>query len=128
MVRNSLGLLNRYRRAFGILIVTMVILSAGAVSSLGSVAPSFTGKWNTSYGTMTLRVDQDVVTGQYDNGGTIGDINGNVQGNVLKGTWTDKSGNGYVKFTLSSDGHSFKGNWGRSKGDGNAGGEWNGWR
>jgi MscS family membrane protein len=108
-------------------ILLLVIGCAVTASAWASLQADFTGRWKTNYGSLTLRQSADgSVSGQYNNGGTIGDINGSVSGNVLSGNWTENDGNGVVKFTLSDDGRSFKGRWSRHSGEGEPGGLWNG--
>jgi hypothetical protein len=76
---------------------------------------------------MFLRqADDGTITGQYNNGGTIGDIDGTVSNNVLNGTWKENGGGGNIKLTLAADGGSFSGSWSRTSGKGNPGGVWNG--
>jgi hypothetical protein len=98
-----------------------------SIPNVSATATSFSGKWKTNYGTMTLRQDANgSVTGQYDNGGTIGDINGTVSDNTLTGTWTENGADGNLKFVISANGGSFKGSWNRTSGKGEPGGVWNG--
>lgn len=53
--------------------VLLLVLLSSLVSD-AFAQPNFTGKWQTTYGVMTLRQTGDNrVTGQYDNGGTIGE-------------------------------------------------------
>lgn len=107
--------------AFGLLGLTKGVPVSAAI------AGSFSGQWKTNYGTMTLRQDDNGnVTGQYNNGGTIGDINGSVSGSVLTGTWTENGAGGNLKFTITDGGGSFKGSWNRTSGKGEPGGVWNG--
>jgi hypothetical protein len=118
----------RRRQFVGSLAVLALAGFTNVIPSI-SAAPStgFTGKWKTNYGTMTLRQDDSGnVTGQYNNGGTIGDINGSVSSGVLTGTWTENGADGNLKFSLSADGSTFKGSWNRTSGKGEPGGVWNG--
>ncbi len=92
-----------------------------------AAARGFQGSWTTNYGPMTLRIAGDKVTGQYDNKGTVGDLRGTVNGNVVQGQWSDNQyGKGFFQFMLSPDGRSFSGNW--TQHGQNKSGEWRGWR
>lgn len=73
--------------------------------------PSFAGRWQTSYGVMTLKQEQQVVTGTYSWEGVESTIKGQVKGLTLSFRYQDASGQGHGSFTLSSDGQSFKGRW-----------------
>jgi hypothetical protein len=92
-------------------------------------SPTFTGTWNTSFGSMQLTQTGNQVTGTYadcpNNGATI---SGTVTGTALDGTWTEPCHNaqGRIHFVLSADGKSFTGLWG--VGSATPTGAWNGTR
>ena len=62
---------------------------------------TFTGTWNTNFGTMVIVVTGNVITGTYPNGGTI---TGTVSGLEASGTWKDNTGTGNFHFALSGSG------------------------
>jgi hypothetical protein len=89
----------------------------GAAPASGAAAPSFTGKWMTTWLAgeqdipMTLTQTGSAVAGTYEyNDGTI---TGTVQGTTLTGTWTENNGDskGPVVFVISADGKTFSGWW-----------------
>ena len=60
---------------------------------------------------------------------TAASINGRVTDNVLRFTWAQDNAQGAGRFTLSSDGESFKGTYSRTNNpDDTSGGTWNGTR
>ncbi|MBT8439007.1 MAG: hypothetical protein KJO91_04710 [Gammaproteobacteria bacterium] len=73
---------------------------------------SFTGRWKTNWGIMTLNNNG---SGNYTH--DKGKITGSVNGRTLKGTWSEApsysppNDAGDVEFTLSEDGDSFSGKW-----------------
>jgi uncharacterized protein YkwD len=84
-------------------------------------APSWTGTWETDFGTLALAQTGDQVTGTYAyisavSGGAVnGSLTGAVTGDSLSGTWTaTPSGppfdSGTFRFVLAGDGGSFEGN------------------
>lgn len=97
----------------------------------GAIASAWSGRWETSYGTMQLTVSGTTVTGTYDFDG--GRITGTVTGNRLVGTWSQipsfapPSDAGDMEFTLSADGQSFTGRW-RYGSTGEWTNDWNGTR
>lgn len=86
---------------------------------------AWTGAWSTNFGAMTLARSGQQVTGRYDYRG--GRIEGQLQGQVLRGTWVQDNARGHFVFRLSPDGRSFEGRWGRGAADSD-GGEWKGAR
>jgi hypothetical protein len=86
----------------------------------GTAAPSatFEGSWATDWGTMTLHVNGQQVTGTYDYKG--GAITGSLStdGKILEGYWSQNpsrqppNDKGRFRFTLSGDGQRFSGTWG----------------
>jgi hypothetical protein len=90
-----------------------------------STCGNFSGTYLTDYGPLRLTRTGDQVRGTYtidsDKDSTV---SGTVRGNVLSGRWTEPSGKGTFRFTLASDGRSFKGSFAP---DGEAAsGSWNG--
>jgi hypothetical protein len=92
---------------------------------------SWTGKWNTYFGNMTLVQTGNKVTGTYEADG--GRINGNATGNRLLGNWSDApdfsppAHSGNLEFNLSADCNSFSGRW-RYGSEGNWSDNWSGLR
>ena len=76
---------------------------------------TWTGVWDTDWGTMELTQSDGSVTGTYEH--DQGQIQGTVQGNKLIGTWSEypsyapPDDAGDFEFTLSPDGNSFSGRW-----------------
>lgn len=76
---------------------------------------TYNGKWDTKYGTISLKVKQNKVEGSYSI--NEGRITGIIKGKTLKGRWSEKpsysepNDAGDVEFSLSDDGKSFKGRW-----------------
>lgn len=92
-------------------------------SSRVNSGTSWTGKWETSEGNMSLTQSGRVVTGSYtqDNG----KISGQVSGNTLNGIWAESSSArkcqvkrlntfywGKISFTQQAGGKQFAGKWG----------------
>ena len=94
----------------------------------------WSGSWSSDFGIITLNQQGTHVTGQYayDHGGT--QIQGLIEGEVINGqldfAWSESAGGGgagHAVFTLSNNGKSFNGTWG--KGDSRtSGGSWTGTR
>ena len=79
----------------------------GSGSAAGGCA-AWDGKWDTTYGNLTLQRSVNQVSGQYGNGRTI---TGTVNGAVLDGEWRYPSGrSGRLRFVVVLDG-SFSGWW-----------------
>ncbi len=76
---------------------------------------SYNGKWDTKYGTISLKEKQNKVEGSYSM--NEGRITGVIKGKSLIGRWSEKpsysepNDAGDVEFSLSDDGKSFKGRW-----------------
>ncbi|MDX6385334.1 MAG: hypothetical protein QOK48_2907 [Blastocatellia bacterium] len=96
-------------------------------SSRATVAPcgDFSGLYQTDYGPLRLTRTGDQVRGTYTtDSDKDSSISGTVRGNVLSGRWKEPSGKGTLRFTLASNGRSFKGSFAP---DGeSASGEWDG--
>jgi hypothetical protein len=84
------------------------------VGSAGPTQTSWTGTWNTSFGSMHLTQSGDRVTGTYAYCDGTATISGTVSGSTLEGTWTQpcNSRNGRIDFVLATNGSSFTGTWG----------------
>jgi hypothetical protein len=110
-------------RVILIIITCLLLVAAGctgtsgtAPASSGAAAPTFTGKWLTTWQAgehdipMTLTQTGSNVAGTYEY--SDGTITGTVQGTTLTGTWTENGDSkGPVVFILSADGKSFSGWW-----------------
>jgi hypothetical protein len=85
--------------------------------SAGSPAATFalSGKWKTDFGLMTLTQDGSTVTGSYTH--DSGKIEGRLEGNILRGTWSESPSYkapkdaGDFEFIFSEDGRNFTGTW-----------------
>jgi len=78
----------------------------------------FEGRWNTTYGVMSIHGTSGSYT--YKNGV----LGGSIAGNVFTGRWDQGSNDrGVFRFTLAADGDSFVGSW---NGDDGQSGDWNG--
>lgn len=81
----------------------------------GETEYSWSGKWSSNFGTMTLKQTGGAVTGSYTH--DKGKITGQVAGNLLKGRWSEAptySGPddaGPFEFKLTAGGKSFDGRW-----------------
>jgi hypothetical protein len=80
----------------------------------------FAGKWNTTYGPLTLTQNRNKVQGVYYNG--TASLTGTVEKNRLSFTYKEMSLDGDGEFILSPDGKSFTGKW-RTRG----GQTWHAW-
>lgn len=90
-------------------------------------AQSFTGNWSTAWGPVSLTQNGDSISGNYS-GKFTGVLNGTAKDGVADITWKQTNGeHGKARFTLASDGNSFKGTWGSGASFTN-GGKWNGTR
>jgi hypothetical protein len=73
------------------------------------------GTWKTSFGLMTLTQTGSQVTGSYPH--DSGKIEGTLEGNVLRGSWSESPSYkppkdaGDLEFTFSEDGRNFTGTW-----------------
>lgn len=92
-------------------------------------APTWAGRWQTSYGVLVTTVSGDRVTGSYAYGAppVHGRIVGTAEGITLRFEWIEPSSGGHGRFELADDAASFTGTWGA--GDSSSdGGAWNGSR
>ncbi len=100
--------------------------------ALSRVVPndSFAGKWDTTWGEMTLTQTGDRVTGTYTHPWHNGTIDGTVKDRVLRFNWTQNNRSpGTGRFTLSADGQTFSGEYNnKSDPDAPADGQWTGKR
>jgi hypothetical protein len=91
--------------------------TSGTAPASGAAAPTFTGKWLTTWQAgehdipMTLTQTGSAVTGTYEY--SEGTITGTVEGSTLTGTWTENGGDskGPVVFVIAADGKTFSGWW-----------------
>jgi hypothetical protein len=111
--------------------LTIVSLALLAVLGLGQVAvaqaPSFTGRYNTNWGEVTLSQAGDSVTGSYS-GKFTGAVTGTVSGGKLHFEWKQTNGeSGRGVFGLGLDGRALTGTWGSNASE-TDGGDWSGTR
>lgn len=110
--------------------------AAGIVANKPEAAePSFTGTWSAEAQglpyTISLEQSDDRVTGSYTGGdGSVGEIEGNVTGRVLRFAWrqTTDGSSGMGRFKLSGSGNSFTGSYTLGNNPDVAEGGWNGRR
>jgi hypothetical protein len=90
------------------------------------------GAWDTAYGKMTLTVNGNQVTGNYEH--SNGRITGTISGNSLSAwraeqpTYQPPDEAGLMELTLSADGQSFTGRWKYGSSGGSWTDNWNGKR
>jgi hypothetical protein len=118
-----------------------VLLAVFSVFALGLnidaiAGNSFAGTWacaasgegpnhdQTGHFPLVLTQSGNTVTGSYYDGKAS--LTGTVDGNTVKGTFTEASGKGLFSFVLSDDGTRFTGSWGPQ--DGSNSGTWSGTR
>lgn len=107
-------------------LVVLLVLLLSTASSAWAADLIWAGVWDTSWGTMKLTQQDNKVTGNYDlndnDNSYNGVITGVVEGNTLKGTWSDALGEGEFEFKLMPDKRGFKGYYttdaGRNRWDG----------
>ena len=76
------------------------------------VSANFTGRWDATFGVLTLDQQADRVTGTYEvRPGTQARIEGRVEGNTLAFTYEEPDDRGEGRFELSADGETFSGKW-----------------
>jgi len=68
----------------------------------------FTGRWDTDFGELRLHQIKDYVIGDYADKGVI---LAKIEGNCLRGVFTNDERNGIISFSLKSD-DTFEGSWG----------------
>jgi hypothetical protein len=96
--------------------------------------PTFSGTWNAEAQglpyTITLDQSGNTVSGNYTGGdGSVGEIEGNVSGRVLRFAWRQTDGtSGMGRFKLSGSGNSFSGSYTLGNNPDVAEGAWNGRR
>ena len=83
----------------------LVLLCAPAAWGQGK----FAGKWDTTYGVLTMTVDGKKVKGSYYDGSAS--LEGTVEKGRLTFKWVETTGKGDGEFELSADGKSFTGKW-----------------
>ena len=88
------------------------------------------GTWKSNFGLMTLTQDGSQVTGSYSH--DSGKIEGTLEGNVLRGSWSERPSYkppkdaGDFEFTFSEDGRKFSGTWRYGSQKQSWDGKWNG--
>lgn len=99
-----------------------------AVYVVLSRQPTFSGKWQTTYGEMNLQQTGTKVSGSYTTNNGL--IQGTVAGNELRFTWYEQSNgsSGSAVVTLSDDGASFSGPWWNDSDPSQQAGTWTGQR
>ena len=107
-------------------VIFFCIFMVAAVTG-SSRTVSFTGSWDTNWGTMEMTQKGIQVMGHYT-GQFKGIISGSVSGNRLNFTWSQPNGeHGKGYFVISDDGNSIAGYWGMNESDSD-GGSWTGTR
>jgi hypothetical protein len=94
----------------------------------GSLAPSWTGTWKTTFGLMHIKQSGSQVTGSYTVSCGTGAIQGTSSNLALAGAWSQPCNNhsGQIQFSMSADGESFTGSW--NYGNAPPASPWNGTR
>jgi hypothetical protein len=89
-------------------------------------AAGISGYWDSNFGVVAFVQSGNQVQGYYAYalGVWWGGLQGQVNGNVIEGTWKDGFGSGTFRFTFAADGRSFEGHFWHA--DGSDGGVWNG--
>lgn len=98
------------------------------VTRRGGSGGTYTGTWETTFGTMRLRQVGRRVTGTYTSNN--GEIEGEVRGRILRYYWYEngRSSRGSGIFTLGDDGKSFSGHWNNVDNPDAPGSQWTGTR
>ena len=86
-------------------VLLVLVLGAADAPAQGK----FAGKWNTSYGPLTMTQDGNKVRGVYYDG--TASLEGTVEKGCLTFTFVETMGKGDGEFALSADGKSFTGKW-----------------
>lgn len=87
----------------------LLVLIGFAVAP-ASAQQTFNGSWDTTFGKMTLKQNDDKVTGEYEYEG-ISTLEGKVAKNRLTFTYKESMASGEGWFEISTDGKSFTGKW-----------------
>ena len=104
--------MKRVIRGFLVVAIAASLISGAASAASTAPTPSwFAGVWQTSFGVMKIKQTGAAVTGRYGSAQTY-TITGTVSGRTLRGTWTQAGSSGKFFFTISTDGSSFKGDYG----------------
>lgn len=90
--------------------ICLVFLFLAASARAAEVA-DFTGDWSATYGPLKLKQTGTHVVGSYDMNGTIGLVEGDVQGRRLVFTYREPNATGEGWFELADGGESFDGRW-----------------
>lgn len=81
---------------------------SAAVTKQKTTANSWSGKWDTTYGLMTLVQSESSITGNLGEQGEF-DLKGTDSLGTLTGTWSEGTNEGSFQFIMAVDGKSFKG-------------------
>jgi hypothetical protein len=104
------------RRLILVLLVVGIGTSVTGGSALGAAratTPSWwAGLWQTDFGLMKLNQTGAAVSGHYGSG-LVHSIKGSVNGKTFSGIWTEGTATGKAVFTISADGSTFTGKYGR---------------
>jgi outer membrane protein OmpA-like peptidoglycan-associated protein len=86
--------------------------------------PDSSGTYETDYNDFHLRQQGTTVTGCYEY--NKGELNGGIEGRIMKFTWTEDERKGPAVIVFSGDGKSFFGLWWHEGGEDEVGGIWTG--
>ncbi len=103
------------RKVYSVSFFLVVLPAFFVAASLPAFAGcTWSGRYNTNFGSMSLNQSGSSVNGSYKY--KNGKISGSVSGNDLKGSWTQQGGSGWFRFTMDSSCNGFHGAWGYSQG------------
>ncbi|MEM7454374.1 MAG: hypothetical protein AAF456_08455 [Planctomycetota bacterium] len=71
----------------------------------------FSGHWDTNYGLLILQQDGESISGSYESDGTIGTVQGILEGNIAMLAFRDNVQSGEAKFELNDNGRRLSGAW-----------------
>lgn len=101
----------------------LLLCLAGMACSLAAAEADFAGDWDTTYGSLLLKVEGKIAVGTYGMpGGAVNDLKGEIDGRKLTFSYSEPSVAGDGQFLLSDNRQSFSGQW-REKG----GTDWSSW-
>src|SRR6056297_1428368 len=93
------------------LILAWIFLLLPMIAAHAQASPDWSGRWDTFWrdgaAVVALEADGSTVTGTYEPG--AGRIEGQVEGQVLRGFWIEDDVRGGLIFAISDDGQSFTG-------------------
>lgn len=82
-----------------------------AAAEAPTTQPTYSGEWQTSYGTMTMVQKGEVIEGSYGPDAAKATISGKLEGKKFSFTYQEPAAAGEGWFELAADGNSFKGQW-----------------